>query len=152
MRSLPALHLHLDDLAVGQHSRQQLLRGTIRLAATVKRIARTADPRQAAEAHFLFDQEAVRLGLIACIDKMRGCDLLGEGIDALETLAVVGHHFADAPEIIQGQRAVLATAITLGPRARRRLEVAVAHRAVILQNLPHLEDGFGMLASHTGNP
>src|SRR5579864_8184633 len=79
---------------------------------------------------------------------MRGRDRFAEGVDALEALAVVGHHFPSAPQIIQGQRAVLAAAITLGACAARHLEIAVAHGAALAQYGPHFLDRLGMFARH----
>ena len=61
------------------------------------------------------------------------------------------HGFAGAPQIIQGQRTVLAAAITLGACARGHLEVAVAHGAAFLQDDPHFGDGVCVLASHEAN-
>jgi hypothetical protein len=90
----PALHLYLDEVTVGQHRRKYLLRCPIRFAAPVKRISRAGEARQAVEAHFLADQEAVRLGFVAFADEMRRRDRFGEGVHALEVLAVVRHHFA----------------------------------------------------------
>ncbi len=77
---------------------------------------------------------------------MRGRDRFGERVHALEALAVVRHHFAGAPQIIQRQRAVLAAAITLRACARRHREVAVAHDAALAQDGPHLDDGIGVVA------
>ncbi len=62
---LPALHLHLDKVAVGHHRPEQLLRCTIRLTVPAKRLGHTARPRQAGEADILLDQETVSLGLVA---------------------------------------------------------------------------------------
>src|SRR5205807_5808223 len=95
--------------------------------------------------------EAVRLGLVAFAYERRRRDRFREGVHALKTIAVVRHHFAGAPEIIQGQRAVLTAAITLGACARRHLEVAVGHRATLAQDGPHFVDGLGVITSHTAN-
>ena len=150
MHRLPAFNLHLDDVAVGQHRLAYLL-GSLKRHAAVKRILRTVQPRQAGEADFLFDQEAVGLGLVAFANEMRRRDRFGEGVDALEALAVVRHHFAGAPQIIQSQRAVLAAAITLRSRPRRHREVAVAHGAALAQDRPHFDDGIGVVAGHAAN-
>jgi predicted RNA-binding Zn ribbon-like protein len=79
--------------------------------------------------------------LVAFTNEMRRRDRFREGVDALEILAVVGHHFTGAPQVVQGQGAVLAAAITLRPCPRRHLEVAVAHRAALAQDGPHFDDG-----------
>ena len=116
--------------------------------AAVETNPRAVQPRQAGEADFLFDQEAVRLGLVAFANEMRRRDRFSECVDALEALAVVRHHFAGEPQIIQSQRAVLAAAITLRSRPCRHLEVAVAHGAALAQDRPHFDDRIGVVAGH----
>ena len=83
---------------------------------------------------------------------MRRRDRFGEGVHALEALAVVRHHFAGAPQIIQSQRAVLAAAITLRSGPRRHLEVAVAHGAALAQDRPHFDDGIGVVTGRCSHP
>lgn len=109
MHRLPALHLHLNDLAISQHRPKQLLLCcTIWFAAPVKRISHPVEGRQAVKAHFLFEQEAIRLGLVAFAQELPRRNHFRKGVHALEALAVVCHHVADAPEIIQGERVIFA--------------------------------------------
>src|SRR6266540_803329 len=117
MYRFPAFDLHFDELSVGYHPHKPLFCRAIRLA-TPPCFTRTFDSRQSAAADFLFDQKAISLSLAAHANEVRGRDLFGEGIHTLEAVTMMRHYFAGAPQIIQGQRTVLAAAITLGACAR----------------------------------
>jgi len=95
------------------------------------------------------EQEALGLGLVAFADEMGGGHRFGQGIDALEFLAVVGHHLARAPQVVESQGAVLAAAIALRPFACRHGEIPIAHRPPLAQDGPHLGHGLGVLDPHS---
>ena len=72
MHRLPAFHLHLDDFAVSQHLLDDLL-GPVKWHAAMKGITGTGWIRARPEKlDILFDQEAVRLGLVASRMQVRG--------------------------------------------------------------------------------
>src|SRR5262245_2201997 len=115
------------------------------------RFGRPVDSCQAREADFLFDQEAVRLSLVAFANEMRRCDRFSKCIHALEVFAVMRHYLASAPQIIQRQRAVLTTSVALRSRPCHHFKVAVGHGATLAQDSPNFGDSSSMIPSHPLN-
>jgi hypothetical protein len=126
----PAFNAHLDEITVGQHPVAHTLE-MVKWQTAMKHITCQVQSRQPGKADVLFDQKPVSLVVITFANERRRRDPLGEGVHPLKALAVVRHHFAGAPQIIQRQRAVLAPAITVRARPRRHLEIPVAHGAAL---------------------
>ena len=118
----------------------------------MKQVTDSAQARQSGEADVFLNQEAVCLILVTFAHEMRGRNRFGEGVDALKVLAVVRHHFAGTPQVVQRERAVLAAAIVVRSRARRRREVAVGHRAALVQDGPHLDERIGVFEGQGAKP
>ena len=102
-------------------------------------------PGEPAPRDHLGQEEVVGLLVAALADQVRRGDGLGRGVDALEPLAPRDHRVADPPEVVQGERAVLAPAVVVDPGARLGRVVAVADLAALAQREPHLLDGRSVL-------
>ncbi len=151
MQVLPAFNLDHDEFAVIHHCLADVRHPAERHAAMI-RILRPVHPRQPGKGDVLANQKAIHLVRVAFAQQVGRGNHFGQRVDALEVLAMVGHHLAGAPEIIQSQGAVLAAAVALRPGARRHLEVAVANGTALAQDDPHFLDGLGVLQAHLADP
>src|SRR3990172_937161 len=103
-------------------------------------------------ADFFLDQKGVHFVFIAFEDQRRRSDILRKRIHPFELLAVMGHHFADAPQIVQSHGAIFAPAVALSAFARGHFKVSITNRFALTQDLAHLDNRFCMLATHFANP
>ena len=104
------------------------------------------EPAEARGGDPLEHQPVVGDGRVDLAQRPGRRDSLGRGIDALEPLATRHHRLPDPPQVVKGQRAVLAAAVIVDPGAVAHLEVTVAHLAPAAQDGPHLLDRGGVLA------
>ena len=102
--------------------------------------------RQAVRGHGLAEQHVLRLGLVHLAQGPGRCDRLGQRIDALEPLAPDDHRLADAPQVVERERAVLPAAVVVDPGPIAHREVAVADLASRPQHGAHLLDRVGVVA------
>ncbi len=107
-------------------------------------------PGQAVGRDLLAQQDVVGLLGIDLAQRLGRGDRLGQGVDPLEPLAPGDHDLADAPQVVEGERAVLAPAVVVDPRPIAHREVAVADLAALAQDGPHLVDRLGVVRPDLG--
>ena len=137
----PAFDLDLDEAAVRQPAIAQpgFLGGGRLVAVHVG----DHDPVQAGQARRrdrLEREHVVRLGLVDLAQRRRRRDRLGQGVDPFEPVAPGDHRLPDPPQVVEGERAVLAAAVVVDPRPVAHRERAVADLATRRGQRAHLLD------------